>query len=752
MKTTGKSSNRIPFSLLLRLLLRLLLLFLLLPLAAAFTENIVLDGVTIIHGNGEITTGGRVVIKGDRIQYAGPAAASPEIPNAEIHDLSFCFVLPGLIDSDVHLDAYPYIDQWVSSGITTIVDVGASLAASYLYREKTIYFRGIFTNITNRWNQSYGPDVLISGKMITVPEGFPFGYIGFDIATAVNGVEEAGKAARELVDAGVDFIRIIIDERLGRNPDNPTLTAAEVRTIVQTVHKHNLPVMAHVDTVDDVRKAVNGGVDILLHTSNEILPGELIEQIVQNNIPIIPSVELTDRFKSYAPLSIAKNYQEAVYSNLKALVEAGATLLYGSDFPNGQFGLSHRELQAWIDAGLSPHDIIQSLTSRPAAFWGLEDRGVVEAGRLADLVIFSDSPMKDIDHLLSPRYVMKRGRFVRRPPLEIESAFAHYQFSEIASDPEWNIEDKIHYDNTRLRIAPFYGFSSLNRNFTLGGFVKLLFPESSLHPTLQLNSGVNFPDKVFSGEIALSNRFDLNNEIALKGGILGKESYFAALSSRHKLGPVSFWPELNFRDTHSDIEWLRTETAVDLGLEFNFFYQDLYPFLFRRGVLTWALFGGYNLTRNSPFASTVIENHTVLGYKIHEFILDTTFGLATPGAPLNRMMNLRETASFDNDARVGDLKLFGGLGYQIRLLDLLAGMFEFKLGTLAQMGFLYPALESFDLQSSDYFFGETILFGSFQLFYVFEIRLGAALDFQAWKPFDLSRSVTYLSIHLLHLY
>ena len=371
---------------------------------------------------------------------------------------------------------------------------------------------------------------------------------------------------------------------------------------------------------------------------------------------------------------------------------------------------------------------------------------------MADLIVVNGNPLEDVNELMSPQYVMKAGRFIRRPPLEIEAAFAHYQFSEIAADPEWNIEDKIHYGNTRVRISPYYGFSSLNHNFTLGGYLKALFPEFFLHPTLQIASGVNFPDKVFSGEVALSNRFDRSNEIAWKAGLLGKDSFFSSLSSRHKLGAISLWPEISFRKTQDGIEWLQTETALDMGLQFNFFYQDLYPFLFRRGVLTWEFFGGYNLTLNSPFAATLIENHTVLGFGCSEFLLDLSLGLSLPQAPLNRMMNLRETASFDDETIVGDLKFFGGLGYQLRLFRLMAGMFDLKLGALVQLGFLHPTLQPPDLWSSDFFFGETILFSAFRLFYVFEVRVGVALDFEAWRPFDLSRSAVYLSILLLYSY
>ena len=174
--------------------------------------------------------------------------------------------------------------------------------------------------------------------------------------------------------------------------------------------------------------------------------------------------------------------------------------------------------------------------------------------------------------------------------------------------------------------------------------------------------------------------------------------------------------------------------------------------MFRRGVLTWEFFGGYNLTLNSPFAATLIENHTVLGFGGSEFFLDLSLGLSLPQAPLNRMMNLRETANFDDETIVGDLKLFGGLGYQLRLFRLMAGMFDLKLGAMVQMGFLHPTLPPPDLWSSDFFFGETILFSAFQLFYVFEVRVGVALDFEAWRPFDISRSALYLSILLLYSY
>jgi len=287
---------------------------------------------------------------------------------------------------------------------------------------------------------------------------------------------------------------------------------------------------------------------------------------------------------------------------------------------------------------------------------------------------------------------LKNGNFVKRPPLEIEATFSQYQFSDVVYDPIWNIEDKIRFRNTRMKISPYYGSNSLNNNFSMGGYLKLFLPESILSPSITVSSGISFPGNVFFGELVLANRINKNHEVALKAGMLRNDSYFSSLSSRHKFSVLSFRPEITYQTSEGGIDWLRREKSFDLGLKLDFFYQDYYPFLLRRGVFSYNSYGGYNLSMESFYGTSSVENHTILGFGIHEIIFDLTCGLSSSYAPLKRSMNLRETASFNDDSFYGQFKAFGGLGYQIQIISILADLLQLNLGTMVQMGFLKPEL------------------------------------------------------------
>ena len=121
-------------------------------------------------------------------------------------------------------------------------------------------------------------------------------------------------------------------------------------------------------------------------------------------------------------------------------------------------------------------------------------------------------------------------------------------------------------------------------------------------------------------------------------------------------------------------------------------------------------------------------------------------------APLKRSMNLRETASFDNDSIYGGFKLFGGLGYQIQLFSVLVDLLQFKVGTMTQMGWLNPELISKELLNSEDFYGEVLVFSSLRFFDAIELRLGGALNFEALETFDLYQTAFYISIIILYAY
>jgi len=99
-------------------------------------------------------------------------------------------------------------------------------------------------------------------------------------------------------------------------------------------------------------------------------------------------------------------------ATLAAIAAAGGTIIAGTDSPIFPYGLSlHAELQAYVDAGLTPFQALQTATLNAARALGLGDRlGTIEPGRLADLTFLGGDPLGDIRETMDVKRVMKGGR------------------------------------------------------------------------------------------------------------------------------------------------------------------------------------------------------------------------------------------------------------------------------------------------------------------------------------------------------
>lgn len=115
---------------------------------------------------------------------------------------------------------------------------------------------------------------------------------------------------------------------------------------------------------------------------------------------------------------LSNRYLDVRRQIIRALNDANAGLLLGSDAPQ-QFNVpgfaAHRELQAMVDAGLTPYEALRMGTSAPAEFLGESGKfGIVAAGASADLLLLEANPLADIAHTQTISGVMVRGRWLDR--------------------------------------------------------------------------------------------------------------------------------------------------------------------------------------------------------------------------------------------------------------------------------------------------------------------------------------------------
>lgn len=284
------------------------------------------------------------------------------------------WVAPAAIDSHVHLDYVRAPHEMAAGGVAAAVDLGAP---ERLFDERA---RAEFAPLT----------LLAAGPILAAPGGYPtqsWGRDGFgreceDLAAALAAVDE-------LADRGAALIKVALAE-------GPRLDDATLAALIDRAHARGLRVAAHALGDADARLAGELGVDVLAHTPLEPLTA--------------PTLALWSGRAVISTLD-AFGAGEAAVANLRALRDAGATILYGTDFGNSQAaGIDPRELSALTRAGLDGAAILAAMGPAPAEFWGLAGHGRLEVGAPASLLLLRADPQEDPQALAWPRAVLIAGR------------------------------------------------------------------------------------------------------------------------------------------------------------------------------------------------------------------------------------------------------------------------------------------------------------------------------------------------------
>ncbi len=394
-----------------------------------------------------------VLIEGERIVAVGRAAELEIPPDARVVDTSGRVMIPGMMDLHAHLAVlghgeygrwFSWIDeegvdieevmeisakQLLLAGVTTAVDLGAPLEASLAVRDRIA--RG----------EVPGARLLMAGPWITRrvsfwPENYQIG---------VSSPEEASAAVERLAEAGVDVIKAWVG-----------LTREDYRAVADTAHRHGLQVHAHVYGPDEVKNALEAGIDVLTHAGSAGTPPyepDLLRDIVVAGRPVVitgahrvwvfpATVEFPERlqdprlrddlpaamydelqrsFENFHTLPYFQTTARQMFfgdASLGQWIEAGAVMGMGTDSGtpmNFHTEALWRELKAHVDLGMTPMEAIVAATRVNARILGLaDDLGSIEPGKIADIVVLRGDPRFSITELNEPVVVVKDGRVYRR--------------------------------------------------------------------------------------------------------------------------------------------------------------------------------------------------------------------------------------------------------------------------------------------------------------------------------------------------
>jgi imidazolonepropionase-like amidohydrolase len=359
----------------------------------------------LIDGNGGPPLADAVLaIKGDRVVGVGRASELAVAPGAQTLDLRGKSILPGFVNAHAHSYTLTpdQMKAWTRAGVTTVRDLAGPLEP--LMDRKRVFVAS---------DDAQLPRLLAAGPMLTVPAGHPIPIYGLnDRVRAVRGPDDAQVQVDGLLDAGVDLIKIAVSGRT--DVSWPELSDQEIRAITETAHARGARVTAHVDRAAALRRAVENGIDDAAHSPRDRIPDDLIALMAERGVALIPTIDVYEGLAEERGDAAAwrRTTLPVMQDNLRRFVAAGGTLALGDDYGNPRvaLGMPIAEIEHWLDAGLTPMQVIVAATRGGALVCGLEqDLGTLAPGKIADLLVVDGDPLADIHALERVVLVVRDG-------------------------------------------------------------------------------------------------------------------------------------------------------------------------------------------------------------------------------------------------------------------------------------------------------------------------------------------------------
>jgi imidazolonepropionase-like amidohydrolase len=323
--------------------------------------------------------------------------------------------------------------QLLSAGVTTVRDLGAPLEEILDVKRRI------------EKGEIPGPRLFVSGPFIQHRPYFEYEKF---VRWGVDGPEDARAKVQKLLDAGVDFIKLI---------DQDQMAEPEVQAVVETAHKAGRPVVAHAHREDEIRIGLKYGVDCFEHTGLATSPGypdDVLAAIRKRNntlywCPTIEGLYLSEytakvfperlddpTWQRDMPKEVAADIRRSLgnlasldyftltfrrlptlANKFRQLRETGVTMLVGTDsgIPmNFHTDSTWRELDTWVRLGATPMQAIAGATRWPARFLKKESElGTLAPGRYADVIAVRGDVLTNVALLQKVDVVVKNGARVR---------------------------------------------------------------------------------------------------------------------------------------------------------------------------------------------------------------------------------------------------------------------------------------------------------------------------------------------------
>lgn len=372
-------------------------------MSALYLNGRVFDGDQMIDGHG-------VLIDGDRIARVAPAGNFEGFAG-EVVDCTGCTVMPGLIDCHVHLMFRGEPDPWAS---LEKLDAAHAVVRALEHARDTLL--GGVTSIRDCGGREYqefavrdacnegrfqGPTVLAAGKMICMTGGH-----GNRMGRVADGVDEVVKAVREQVHAGSDLVKIMATGGVmtpGVDPEDAHYSAEEIAAGITEAKRFRRRTASHAQGAQGILNATRGGVTSIEH--GIFMNDECCREMLERGTFLVPTLaalrNILDNEDAGIPDYVMEKAQRCAAAHERSIqmfYEAGGRIALGTDAgtPFNLHGSNAAELKFMVDVGLSNVDALRAGTRVGADLMGLEDRGRILEGMVADLLVVDGDPATDI--------------------------------------------------------------------------------------------------------------------------------------------------------------------------------------------------------------------------------------------------------------------------------------------------------------------------------------------------------------------
>ena len=377
--------------------------------------GVALVGATVIDGTRRPPIpNATVIIRGDRIDGVGPSSRvrpPADLPTVDVHGMT---IIAGLWDMHAHMSQIDWAPVYLASGVTTVRDVGGEMA----------FLTGVRDAIAA--GAAPGPRMLLAG-LIDGPGPQAFG------AVLAGTADEGRQAVRHYKDEGFRQIDIYSH-----------VTPAVAKAIAADAHRLGMSVTGHVPDGMTAEQALDVGFDQIEQVpidagSNGTAWSTLVALFVRHRTVLDPTVSWNELVQRAAgspvssvqprvtrlPPSLARmiggltgtsSDAAAAHARLldtlhgvRSALALGVKVVAGTDQGVPGFSLQ-RELELYVEGGMSPLEALQTATSVPAQIMKLDDSGTVEGGKRADLVVLTGNPLDNIANIGTAKWVVANGK------------------------------------------------------------------------------------------------------------------------------------------------------------------------------------------------------------------------------------------------------------------------------------------------------------------------------------------------------